>query len=61
SVTDFVGEDELIAAQSVKPCHLYGNPDVYGPGVRSGFYLQYFAAILAILMGLRNELIVLRQ
>jgi hypothetical protein len=34
--------------QSFKPCHLTGDPDLYGIGIRVGFYLQYLAAIIAI-------------
>jgi hypothetical protein len=38
----------LSVVQSVKPCHLSGDPDLYGIGIRVGFYLQYLAAIIAI-------------
>jgi len=55
STTVFVGENELIAAQSTKPCHFYGNPDIYGPDVRTRFYLQYIAALLAVGMALSSR------
>ncbi|KAF2834946.1 hypothetical protein M501DRAFT_983190 [Patellaria atrata CBS 101060] len=48
SSTQFVKEGGRVAAQSFKPCHLFGDSDLYGLGVRLGFYLQYFAAIIAI-------------
>jgi hypothetical protein len=38
----------LPVVQSVKPCYLSGDPDLYGIGIRVGFYLQYLAAIIAI-------------
>lgn len=34
------------ALQSVKPCYLSGDPDLYGIGIRFGFYFQYAAAII---------------
>jgi hypothetical protein len=48
SGTQFTGNGELPVVQSVEPCHLSGDPDLYGLGIRVGFYLQYLAAIIAI-------------
>ena len=61
SVTDFVGDDEFIVGQSFKPCHLFGDSDIIGPGVRTAFYLQFIAALLVIVVRLRDEPIILRQ
>jgi hypothetical protein len=43
-----MGNGGLPVVQSVEPCHLSGDPDLYGLGIRVGFYLQYLAAIIAI-------------
>jgi hypothetical protein len=48
SGTQFIGNGGLPVLQSVEPCHLSGDPDLYGVGIRVGFYLQYLAAIIAI-------------
>ncbi|OAQ60420.2 hypothetical protein VFPPC_06561 [Pochonia chlamydosporia 170] len=36
------------ALPSVKPCYLSGDPDLYGIGIRFGFYFQYAAAVIVI-------------
>lgn len=56
SGTQFTSEG-LPVLQSLKPCHLSGDPDLYGLGIRVGFYLQYLAAIIAILSGVEQEFI----
>ncbi|KAF2681384.1 hypothetical protein K458DRAFT_392174 [Lentithecium fluviatile CBS 122367] len=38
---------EVDISTSVPPCHLYGDGDVYGIGVRTGIYIQCFAALSA--------------
>jgi hypothetical protein len=53
SKTAFVGIDHRPAAQSYMPCHLFGNSELYGLGIRLSFYIQYFAAIVALAIGLR--------
>ncbi|PKS12064.1 hypothetical protein jhhlp_001360 [Lomentospora prolificans] len=47
-------------AQSYPPCHLFGDSDLYGLGIRLGFYLQYLAAIVALSSGYTNGLKSLR-
>ncbi|KAK1830584.1 hypothetical protein QBC39DRAFT_372628 [Podospora conica] len=34
---------------SYPTCHVFGDPGLYGVGVRTGYYLQYSAAFLAVL------------
>jgi ABC-type nickel/cobalt efflux system permease component RcnA len=53
SKTAFVGIDHRPAAQSYMPCHLFGNSEIYGLGIRLSFYIQYFTAIVALAIGLR--------
>src|SRR5438552_2852393 len=36
-------------------CSLQGNPDFYGPGIRTGFYLQRISALLITLFIPRKE------
>ena len=47
----------LPVLQSIKPCQLSGDPDLYGIGIRVGFYLQYAAAIIAIVTGIDQEFV----
>src|SRR5664279_2422907 len=54
SATQFASPG-LPVLESVKPCHLTGDPDLFGLGIRLGFYLQYFAAIIAILTGFDQQ------
>lgn len=49
-----------MAVQSVEPCYLYGDSDLYGLGVRLSFYLQYLAAVICIGFQRSNELKSLR-
>jgi hypothetical protein len=56
SGTRFTSEG-LPVGLSVKPCHLYGDPDLYGIGIRVGFYLQYLAAIIAIVTKVDQDFI----
>ncbi|KAF2281567.1 uncharacterized protein EI97DRAFT_344118, partial [Westerdykella ornata] len=48
SATQFVTTDGKVVAQSYHPCHLFGQGDLYGVGVRWSFYIQYAAAIIAL-------------
>ncbi|KAK4158940.1 hypothetical protein QBC43DRAFT_362962 [Cladorrhinum sp. PSN259] len=51
SSTKFIEIDSLPVAESFKPCHIFGDPDLFGFGIRYSFYLQYSAAVLAIMFG----------
>lgn len=46
--TNFVSSGGLPAVQSLNPCHIYGDADLYGLGIRLSFYLQYAAAAVAL-------------
>lgn len=37
-------------------CHFDGNPDMYGLGIRLGFYLQWLGLILADALGVHHEI-----
>jgi len=43
-------------AQSVQPCHLYGDSDIYGIGIRLSFYIQWGTIILALIAGVEDEI-----
>jgi hypothetical protein len=36
--------------ESQTPCKIIGDPDIYGLGVRLGFYLQYFSVVIALFL-----------
>jgi len=46
--------------ETLEPCAIAGNEDMYGLGVRLGFYLQWMASILANALMVRDELQSLR-
>ena len=48
SSTQFVGTGNQIVAQLYEPCHLFGDADLFGPGIRYGLYGQYIATFYAI-------------
>ncbi|KAH8745727.1 hypothetical protein F5882DRAFT_258541, partial [Hyaloscypha sp. PMI_1271] len=54
--THYIDETEVIVVQSVHPCHIYGDPDLYGVGVRVGFYIQFAAGLIAILANLEESI-----
>ncbi|KAK4213730.1 hypothetical protein QBC37DRAFT_168461 [Rhypophila decipiens] len=41
--------DGLPAVQSYPRCHIFGDASLYSVGIRTGYYLQYLAAVLSIL------------
>ena len=41
--------DGLPAVQSYRRCHIFGDSSLYSVGIRTGYYLQYLAAVLSIL------------
>jgi len=53
--TGFVGTNEKAAVTSYKPCHIFGDQMLIGTGIRTGFYLLYGAAIIAILFGVDKQ------
>lgn len=42
SSTQLVPSGGVVVAESVQPCHLVGDPDLFDIGIRASFYLQYF-------------------
>ena len=56
SSTNFVLNGGLPLAQSFKPCHIFGDGDIYGKGVRISYYLNIFAAIVALIANLDFEI-----
>ncbi|EPE26555.1 hypothetical protein GLAREA_02468 [Glarea lozoyensis ATCC 20868] len=48
SSTAFVVEGGKAAVQSFQPCHIFGDGDIYGVGVRVSFYIQFFSSIAAL-------------
>ena len=55
SPTEFVSDGGIPVGHSVKPCHIFGDPDLYGLGIRIGFYLQYGGAFLAVVCKSTND------
>jgi len=55
SDTQFVGTEELGAVSSYQPCHVFGDPMLIGLGIRLGFYLLYFAGVIAVLFGVDQQ------
>lgn len=54
--THYANENATAVVSSVNPCHLYGDSDSYGIGVRISLYLQFFAGMLVQIADLQNEL-----
>ncbi|EHL00972.1 hypothetical protein M7I_3090 [Glarea lozoyensis 74030] len=60
SSTAFVVEGGKAAVQSFQPCHIFGDGDIYGVGVRVSFYIQFFSSIAALAANI-DECITLKQ
>jgi hypothetical protein len=46
--TYYANENTTLVVQSVGPCHIYGDPDLYGLGVRLSFYITWGTLIVAV-------------
>jgi hypothetical protein len=46
--THYANDTVPIVVQSVQPCHLYGDSDIYGIGIRLSLYIQWATMIVAI-------------
>jgi uncharacterized membrane protein YidH (DUF202 family) len=55
ALTEYVSDNTVVVVQSVTPCHLNGDPDLYGLGIRLGFYLTWAILILAVGLGITDE------
>ena len=53
--THYADENALFVVQSVEPCHLYGDADLYGLGVRLSFYLTWATLFFAGLVEVRRR------
>ena len=58
--TQYTEDDTIIVASSVEPCHLIGDPDLYGAGMRWAFYAEFAVCLFGIFFGFYDELRVLR-
>lgn len=54
--TAFVQTDGKLTAQSYHPCHIFGDGNIYGVGVRYSFYINYAAGIIALWYGVREDI-----
>ena len=59
--THYADPTDSIVVQSVQPCHLYGDPDIYGIGIRLSFYLQWFSIVVAVFFNETREIIITRR
>jgi len=65
--TQYPNEGDIPVVASVPPCHIYGDSDSYGPGVRASLYLQFasalivsVAALIVTEKGLEEDLLYIR-
>lgn len=54
--TQYANENASFVVQSVEPCHIYGDPDLYGLGVRLSFYITWGSLILAVAFNADREI-----
>lgn len=59
-MTEYAGDNMTVAATSVQPCHLFGDSDLYGAGVRASFYISWVAGLIGSLLGAVQEMKSLR-
>ncbi len=57
----FATTEGLPVAQSYQPCHIFGDSDLYGVGIRYGFYFQYIGAALAVMYGTHEDFYIWRS
>ena len=54
--THYADENTSFVLQSVEPCHIYGDPDLYGLGVRLSFYITWASLYVAIAFKASQEI-----
>lgn len=54
--TYYASVNDTIVSESVSPCHLYGDSDIYGIGIRISFYIQWSVIIIALVGGFEDEI-----
>lgn len=59
--THYAVENDTLVVESVSPCHLYGDPDLYGIGIRLSFYLTWFGFFAAVALGKEEEISGIRR
>ncbi|KAG4428293.1 hypothetical protein IFR05_016222 [Cadophora sp. M221] len=59
--THYADQAASIVVQSIQPCHLYGDPDIYGIGIRISFYLQWFSILVAVFFNEADEIVITRR
>lgn len=60
-ITHYASENEIVVVESAAPCHLYGDPDLYGIGVRISYYVQWGAGVLALALGASKQITTVRR
>lgn len=55
-LTHYSSENQTLVVESVQPCHIYGDPDLYGIGIRTSFYIQYGVCGLAQILKLQESI-----
>ncbi|SPO03784.1 uncharacterized protein DNG_06467 [Cephalotrichum gorgonifer] len=60
SSTAFVGPGTQTSDESYPSCHILGDPELYGLGIRIAFYIQYLAFALALVTNTTASLPALR-
>lgn len=55
ALTEYVSENAVPVVESVPPCYILGDSDLYGFGVRLSFYIQFGVGLIGVLFGLVDE------
>ncbi|KAF5634669.1 hypothetical protein F52700_5862 [Fusarium sp. NRRL 52700] len=56
ALTEYISDNVTVASKSVQPCHLFGDSDLLGVGVRASFYISWAAGLLGYLLGALEEM-----
>lgn len=54
-LTQYVADNVTITVESVQPCHLFGDSDLFGRGVRASFYISWVTGVIGVLLGATGE------
>lgn len=54
-MTQYVADNVTITVESVQPCHLFGDSDLFGRGVRDSFYISWATGVIGVLFGATRE------
>ncbi|RKL10764.1 hypothetical protein BFJ70_g16487 [Fusarium oxysporum] len=50
AMTEYIGDNVTIAGTSVQRCHLFGDSDLFGLGVRASFYISWATSLLGLFL-----------